>query len=94
MSSYDLLPKEFISKDTKDYKELVELIKISTKLNDDDIANFHTNMWIFTHGIATLVANDTVILSDQQIKKMLSLQFQALMLLKENPNNKWVIRGE
>lgn len=94
MSSYNLLPKEFISKDTKDYKELVELIKISTKLNDDDIANFHTNMWIFTHGIATLVANDTVILSDQQIKKMLSLQFQALMLLKENPNNKWVIKGE
>ena len=48
-------------------------------------------MWMFSHGIATLVASHTVSLSDEQIKELLSLEFQALMLLEENKNNKWVI---
>ena len=48
-------------------------------------------MCIFCHGIATLVANDTVSLTDEQIEQLLSYQFQALMLLEENPNNKWVL---
>ena len=52
-------------------------------------------MWIFCHGIATLVANNTIYLTDQQIQELLSYEFQALMLLEENPNNKWVLpRGE
>ena len=48
-------------------------------------------MWIFAHGIATLVANNTISLTDEQVDKLLSYEFQALMLLEENPNNKWVI---
>ena len=51
-------------------------------------------MWIFSHGIATLVANDTVNLSDEQIKKLLSDEFQALMLLEENRDNKWVLKDK
>ena len=53
-------------------------------------------MWIFCHGIATLVANDTIKLADNQIQDLLSYEFQALMLLEENPNNKWVLnkKGE
>ena len=30
-------------------------------------------------------------LTDEQIEQLLSYQFQALMLLEENPNNKWVL---
>ena len=53
-------------------------------------------MWIFCHGIATLVANGTIKLTDNQIQDLLSYEFQALMLLEENPNNKWVLnkKGE
>ena len=58
---------------------------------DNDIKDFHTKMWIFCHGIATLVANGTVKLTDNQIQELLSDEFQALMLLEENPNNKWVL---
>ena len=86
-----LTPNAFVSKDGDDYKELEKLIKISTKLEEEDIKSFHTKMWIFCHGIATLVANDTVSLTDEQIEQLLSYQFQALMLLEENPNNKWVL---
>ena len=91
MNGKGLTPNAFVSKEGDDYKELENLIKISTKLKEEDIKSFHTKMWIFCHGIATLVANDTVSLTDEQIEQLLSYQFQALMLLEENPNNKWVL---
>lgn len=92
MNEKGLTPNAFVSKEGDDYKELEKLIKISTNLDEEDIKSFHTKMWIFCHGIATLVANDTVSLTDEQTEQLLSYQFQALMLLEENPNNKWVLQ--
>lgn len=93
MSEVDLGLSDFIAKDMEDFKELSKLIKISTNLNDEDIESFHIKMWIFSHGLATLVASSTINISDKQLKQLLSLEFQALMLLKENPNNKWVLKN-
>lgn len=93
MSKIDLGLNDFIAKDIEDFKELSKLIKISTNLNDEDIESFHIKMWIFSHGLATLVASSTINISDEQLKQLLSLEFQALMLLKENPNNKWVLKN-
>lgn len=96
MSDIGLTPDEFVAKDGEDYNEIEKLIKISANLQEEDIKDFHTKMWIFCHGIATLVANDTIKLTDSQIQDLLSYEFQALMLLEENPNNKWVLnkKGE
>ena len=94
MSDTGLTPDAFVSKDGDDYEEIAKLIKISTNLKDNDIKDFHTKMWIFCHGIATLVANGTVKLTDNQIQELLSSQFQALMLLEKNPNNKWILPKE
>ena len=91
MSEVGVTPNAFVSKEGDDYKEIEKFIKISTNLKGDDIKDFHTKMWIFCHGIATLVANNTISLTDSQIEKLLSYEFQALMLLEENPNNKWVL---
>ncbi len=91
MCDTGLTPDTFVTKAGHDYEEIEKLIRISTNLNDDDIMKFHTKMWIFCHGIATLVANDTIKLTDSQIQELLSDEFQALMLLEENPNNKWVL---
>lgn len=91
MCDTGLTPYTFVTKAGHDYEEIEKLIRISTNLNDDDIMKFHTKMWIFCHGIATLVANDTIKLTDSQIQELLSDEFQALMLLEENPNNKWVL---
>lgn len=93
MSEIDLGLNDFITKDMEDFNELSKLIKISTSLNDEDIESFHIKMWIFSHGLATLVASSTINISDEQLKQLLSLEFQALMLLKENPNNKWVLKN-
>ena len=94
MGDMGLTPNAFISKAGKDYEDIEKLIKISTNLDKEEIKDFHTKMWIFTHGIATLVANNTVHLEEKQIKELLSNEFQALMLLEENPNNKWKLKEE
>lgn len=91
MSDTNLLPMGFVTKDEDDFRELAKFIKFSTKLSDDDIKTFHVRMWLFAHGIASLVASNTVVFSDTQIEKLLSYEFQALMLLEENPDNKWNI---
>ena len=92
MSDNKLLPSDFIL-DT-DNKKIKDIIRISTNLSDKDIKSFHLKMWLFTHGIATLSANDTVLFTDKQISDLLSYEFQALMLLEENPDNKWVLKEE
>ena len=91
MTDTGLTPDAFVAKDGEDYKEIEKLIKISANLKEEDIKDFHTKMWIFSHGIATLVANNTIKLTDDQIQQLLSYEFQALMLLEENPNTKWVL---
>ena len=92
MSDNKLLPSDFIL-DTE-YMKIKDIIRISTNLSDKDIKSFHLKMWLFTHGIATLSANDTVLFTDKQISDLLSYEFQALMLLEENPDNKWVLKEE
>ena len=92
MSDNKLLPSDFIL-DT-DYMKIKDIIRISTNLSDKDIKSFHLKMWLFTHGIATLYANDTILFTDKQISDLLSYEFQALMLLEENPDNKWVLKEE
>ena len=86
MSDIGLTTDAFILKAGKDYEEVEKLIKISTNIKEEDIRSFHTKMWIFSHGIATLVANDTVKLTDEQIQDLLSYEFKALMLLEEKDN--------
>jgi len=51
-------------------------------------------MWTFCHGLATLLANDKINLTDEQINILISQEFQALMLLRDNPNNKYIFREE
>ena len=91
MTDVGLTPDAFVLKAGEDYKEIEKLIKISANIKEEDIKDFHAKMWIFCHGIATLVVNDTIKLTDNQIQDLLSYEFQALMLLEENPNNKWVL---
>ena len=86
-------PSAFITTDEKGFEEVVIAIKISTKLSDKDIKSFHIKMWIFAHGIATLSATKSVKFTDEQIQDLLSQEFQALMLLEENPNNKWILKN-
>lgn len=84
MTETKFTPDRFVSKSETEYKELEKLIKLSTNLNDEDLKGFRVKMWIFCHGIATLVATSTVQLTDEQIKNLLTSEFQVLMFLEDN----------
>lgn len=61
------------------YNKIKDIIKAKIKIEDEKINSFHAKMWIFSHGIATLVATSAVVLSDDDIKKLLTEEFNALM---------------
>lgn len=84
MTNINMLPDDFIMNDYEDFQEIIKIVKNSTNLIDDDSKSFHMKMWIFTHGIATLVATKTINFSDQQIEDLLTKEFNALMSLAKN----------
>lgn len=67
MSEYNMFCDEFVKTDEYNFSKLQDLVKVSTKLDSDCVFDFHIKMWIFTHGIATLVATDTINFSDEDI---------------------------
>lgn len=94
MSPARNLPNTFVETDKTGFAGVVAAIKLSTHLSDKGIKSFHTKMWIFVHGIATLTVSRSFKFADEQIKDLLSQEFQALMLLEENPNNKWILKNK
>lgn len=94
MSPARNLPNTFVETDKTGFAGVVAAIKLSTHLSDKAIKSFHTKMWIFVHGIATLTVSRSLKFTDEQIKDLLSQEFQALMLLEENPNNKWILKNK
>ncbi len=86
MRESSLPAKEFITKDDEELKELAKYINLSTNLTDDNLKEFHVKMWIFTHGIATIVANNTCNLTDDQISKLLTYGFQGFMSQEDKKN--------
>lgn len=94
MSPARNLPNTFVETDKTGFAGVVAAIKLSTHLSDKAIKSFHTKMWIFVHGIATLTVSKSVKFTEEQIRDLLSQEFQALMLLEENPNNKWILKNK
>ena len=82
----------FNGNNDSNFNKVKDFIKISTNLSNGDINDFHFKMWTFCHGLATLLANDKIYLTDEQIKILISMEFQALMLLKDNPDNKYIFK--
>ncbi len=91
-NNYDL--NTFNDDMDKSFDIVKGFIKTSTKLSEEDINDFHFKMWIFCHGLATLLANNKVNLTDKQINILISQEFQALMLLRDNLDNKYIFKEE
>ena len=66
--------KTLLESETESFKMIKSFISSSTKLED-------FQMWIFTHGLACLLASNNYNLSDDDISNLLSKQFKALIYL-------------
>lgn len=70
MQKTSLNPESFILADDKSNK-VIALGQQLTGLNFEEQKIFHVRVWIFTHGIACLVATNTIKISDSEIDKLL-----------------------
>ena len=63
----------------KSYEEVEKIFQLQNKISIEMVKSFHLKMWMFTHGIACLIATDTCEFSDNKISNLLTEEFQALM---------------
>lgn len=69
-SQSHLTPEHFIDQDSAG-NHIIEAGRELTGFSDADQRKFHLKVWIFTHGLATLVANGTVIINDTEVEQLL-----------------------
>ena len=69
-----------------------DVIKMGQKLtgfDEKEQIKFHTKVWIFTHGLAMLVATNTCTLNEDEISKMLETTVRELLIgYKKNNEGK------
>ena len=83
MSKTNLSISEFIDTADGNFAEVEKYINKSTSLYGKDLKSFHAKMWLFTHGLATLIASEAINLSEEEISNLLSSEFRALVLLED-----------
>lgn len=71
MTETDLTPENFISRDDSE-NDIIRYGQAMTGFNADLQRAFHLKVWIFTHGLATLVASGTVQFSDAEVERLLT----------------------
>lgn len=86
MTETDLTPENFMISD-EIYNEVSKNIEIQTELKPKLIKEFHLKMWVFTHGIACLIATNVCDFTYEQISKLLLEQYKSMMLLEAQKGN-------
>lgn len=61
------------------FEDVVNIIQNGFQVNSDTAANLYRHLWIYTHGIATLLVTKVCHFSDEEIKQMLTEVFFSLM---------------
>ena len=78
MGNYHIKVEDFAFFD-KSYVEVEKVACDYDEISDDVVKRFHLKMWMFTHGIASLIATGTCEFSDEEISALLTEEFEALM---------------
>ncbi len=90
MSKTNMTLEKFMMNEDSAYEYIENTISNETKMNKEEILSFHKKMWFFTHGIATLIANNTCSLTSDEINLFLVEEFFALIKLEElKKDDKW-----
>ena len=68
----------------EDNHEIIRVISSTSGLNEDRAKELYLNVWLYTHGIASMVSMNNIRLSDDQIERMLKEAYGAF----KNKENK------
>lgn len=68
------------------YEIVEEILKDNNNISLNQAKKIHLKMWMFTHGIACLIATNTCCFSNNYISELLTEEFKALINGKEVEN--------
>ncbi len=80
-----LTPEHFIDQDSAG-NNIIETGRKLTGFSYEAQKKFHLKVWIFTHGLATLVANGTVIITDAEVEQLLQETVHEMMIGAKHEN--------
>lgn len=69
---------EIISENREEIRPFIELIKQNMEISEDDAYLFHLEMWLYVHGIATMIATSYLEWDDELVSKMLTDAYTGL----------------
>lgn len=69
---------EVIEEDRESIRPLLELIERNLGISEDAAFSFHMEMWIFVHGIATMIATSYLNWDDALISEILTDAYEGL----------------
>ncbi len=72
------LPLDFLQGDVTG-KDVLKQGQLFSGLNEEQGRAFHLKVWIFTHGLATLAATNTVRLTNREIRELLASTTRELL---------------
>lgn len=87
MYKSDMSYSHFMSSN-QSYHFIEESIMKAVDIDKKNISSFHSKMWFFTHGIATLIASETCTFTDEEIDELLTEEYVALTLLEKYKKEK------
>ncbi len=70
--------ESFVTADTEE-NDVIKVGQTMCKLSYEEQKKFHVKVWIFTHGIACLVATKTVVFSDEEIEVLLKESVREML---------------
>ncbi len=91
MQESEMNLEEFILADINTTENVMLSITKKFDISEEDLKDFHIKVWIFTHGLACLIATKTVKFSDDEVRKLLmdtvQEMFRGYSVKKERRNN-------
>lgn len=75
-----------LENDDSDYNGAVSVLSKQTGLSGDEANRFHTEMWIFTHGVATMIATSYIDWDFESIGDMLTDIYNGLNAINPERN--------
>lgn len=70
--------QEEIPQSLDEVKPIIQIIQKSIGLSEQDAAMFHLEMWVYVHGIATMIATSYLEWNGEMISKMLTDSYEGL----------------
>ena len=78
---------ERIEEDRESIRPLLELIQKNLGVSEDDAYLFHLEMWVYVHGIATMIATSYLDWDDELVSKVLTDAYVGLKYRYQEGND-------